>query len=250
MLTDAISFASNLSAGLEGGPTGNLSLRTRTVAYYYLRPTAGLWRSDVLDLGDPESRIQHDYVIAGPHANLMLDGVFEGLPAVALRAIGTYRLPGEAHFRLRAVPGAKKLRLRRRLDAKFPGQEAEIWVDGELVGRFPPEDKNIDRRWRETAIDLRPSIVKRSGVVDFTIKALAKPDAPLPDDSYFSAFAYELWTEVPPQLFADGFLPTDVKATDGAFWDRVRVTFNPVAGATVYRVFRCLIADQIGRAHV
>jgi len=33
--------------------------------------------------------------------------------------------------------------------------------------------------------------------------------------------------------------PTDVDATDGAYADRVRVTFSPVTGATVYRIFRC-----------
>ena len=38
--------------------------------------------------------------------------------------------------------------------------------------------------------------------------------------------------------------PTAVRATDGSFSDKVRVTFNTVAGATVYRVFRCLTAGQ------
>jgi len=38
--------------------------------------------------------------------------------------------------------------------------------------------------------------------------------------------------------------PTGIKATDGTFPDRVRVTFNTVAGATVYRVFRCVTAGQ------
>jgi len=34
--------------------------------------------------------------------------------------------------------------------------------------------------------------------------------------------------------------PTGIRATDGVYPDFVRITFNPVAGATVYRVFRCL----------
>jgi hypothetical protein len=38
--------------------------------------------------------------------------------------------------------------------------------------------------------------------------------------------------------------PTGIKATDGTFSDRVRVTFNTVPGATVYRVFRCLTKGQ------
>lgn len=38
--------------------------------------------------------------------------------------------------------------------------------------------------------------------------------------------------------------PTGVQATDGEFTDRVRVTFNPVDGASVYEVFRCLTDGQ------
>lgn len=38
--------------------------------------------------------------------------------------------------------------------------------------------------------------------------------------------------------------PTGIMATDGTFSDRVRVTFNTVAGATVYRVFRCQTTGQ------
>lgn len=34
--------------------------------------------------------------------------------------------------------------------------------------------------------------------------------------------------------------PTGIKATDGDFADRVRISFNTVPNATVYRVFRCL----------
>ena len=42
-------------------------------------------------------------------------------------------------------------------------------------------------------------------------------------------------------VMADRFpKPTGVNATDGAFLDHVRVTWNGVAGATVYRVFRCI----------
>jgi len=33
--------------------------------------------------------------------------------------------------------------------------------------------------------------------------------------------------------------PTGIRATDGTFTDRVRVTFSTVSGATVYRIFRC-----------
>ena len=42
MVTDALPFQSALRAGVEVGPTGNLSMRARTVAYYYSRPRPAL----------------------------------------------------------------------------------------------------------------------------------------------------------------------------------------------------------------
>ena len=240
MLTDGISFARSLRAGLEGGRTSNVSLRSRSVAYYYLRTTPGMWRSDVLDLGDPESRANHLYTVPVPHEFLPLDGLFEGEPAMALEATGVYRPPGEAQFRLRAIPGATRMRLRRRLDADHAGQEAEIWVDGNLVGRFPPEDRNSDRRWREISIDLLPSSANKTGEYEFTITALARPGTTLPEDSTFTAFTYELWVGKSSRMFTDGLRPAGVMATDGSHADRVQVTWIAVAGATDYRVYRCL----------
>ncbi len=38
--------------------------------------------------------------------------------------------------------------------------------------------------------------------------------------------------------------PTGIRATDGAYGDRVQVTWNPVADAVVYRVFRCMDTGQ------
>jgi len=125
-----------------------------------------------------------------------LDGLFESEPPVAKQAIGVYRPAGEAHFRLRAVPGAKHLRLKRLLDADYAGQEAEIWVDGNLAGRFPPVDRNSDRRWHEIGIDLSPSNVAWNGELAFTITALTWPGFEQPEDSKFTAFTYELWTEL------------------------------------------------------
>jgi hypothetical protein len=239
MLTDGVTFASSLYAGLEGGPTANRSVRARTIAYYYLRPVPGLWLSDTLDLGDPESRALHNYAVIGQHEFLPLAGLSENEPPLELEGAGVYRPPGQASFRLLAIPGSTRLRLRRRLDAVHDGQEAEIWLDGKLAGRFPPVDRNSDRRWREVSIDLPSSMVDLSGELEFTIRALDRPQSSS-QEAIFTAFTYELWADVPTERFAEGFKPAGVRATDGAFANRVRLSFNPVPGASTHRVYRCL----------
>jgi len=52
------------------------------------------------------------------------------------------------------------------------------------------------------------------------------------------------WTIVDGGQVCPPDQPTGIKATDGDFLSLVRVTFNPVADATVYRVFRCLDMGQ------
>jgi len=211
MPTDGVTFTSSLEVGLEGGPEGNLSLRVRTVAYAYHRRTESLWRSDALDLGDPASRAAHRYEVDGPHDYQQLEALFESEPPQALTGVGVYRPPGEASFTMRAPEGARRLRLRRRLDAGFPGQEAQVWLDGEVAARFPPEGANIHRRWREVDLDLPERQPSSSPEVEIRVVALPNPWPP-PPPTTFTAFVWELWTDQPSVLFADGFESGDTSA--------------------------------------
>ncbi len=210
MLTDAVSFTHRIRAGLEGGPESDLALRVRTVAYYYQRPTPGLWPWDVLDLGDAASRARHSYMVDGTHELLPLTALFEGEPPQAATATGVYRPPGTAHFRLRVAEDAGRLRLRRRLDAGVAGQQAEVYAGGSLVGRFPPVDENPHRRWREFDLDLPAAAVPPGGgELSVSVVAVPDPRAPQPP-STFTAFRYELWSDADPALFADGFESGDL----------------------------------------
>jgi hypothetical protein len=106
---------------------------------------------------------------------------------------------------MRRVPEARHLRLRRRLDAGVPWQAAEVWVDGSLVARLPPIDVNPYRRWRELDLDL-PEVTGKAATRDLeiTVVATTNPDGQ-PDDVTYTAFLWELWTDVDPTLFANGF---------------------------------------------
>lgn len=212
MLTDGPTWINGVRAGLEGGPVGDLSLRARTVAYFYQRTEPDLWPWDRLDLGDPASRQAHRYSANGTVEYLELDGLFEGEPPRSHRAVGAYRPGGSAHFILRRPESSRQLRLRRRLDAAVPWQAAEIWVDDVHVATSPPLGANQDRRWREIDLDLPE--VSPAGSPDnlqITVVAMPQPDAP-PEDLSFTAFEWQLWADVDPLLFSDGFESGDLGA--------------------------------------
>lgn len=209
MLTDSISFASSLFAGVQVGPFGNTSMRARTVAFYYLRSQPRLVRTDVLDLGDPESRSEHGYEVIGQHDLQTLNGFFEGEPLVGLEASGVYRPLGRAQFVLRAHPLARSWRLRRRLDAGLGGQRADVYVNGVFVAQFPAVPENPSRRWREIDIDLPSQVgdLTQDGYLFFSVLSRSEsiltaatfPSTPdIPPNSTFSEFQYELWSEAYP----------------------------------------------------
>ncbi len=205
MLNDGATWVHGIHAGLEGGPVSDLSIRSRTIAYAYHRSQPRLWLWDTLDLGDPESRNAHNYSIDSAVEYLELDSFFEGEPPTTLRDVGAYRPAGAAHFRLPRFEGAQHLRLRRRLDAGVAWQAAEIWVDGLHVASFAPLDLNQDRRWREIDIDLPTSVTVGSGdYLEIMIVALPNPGA-LETEPCFTSFSWQLWADVNPLIFADGF---------------------------------------------
>jgi hypothetical protein len=186
MLMDAVPFASRIRVGLEGGPVGDVSIRARTVAYYYLRKGAGLVRRDLLEVGSAASRQDHDYTADGPWAVKRVKGAFEGEPPASLIGAVLVRPPGAASFVLRGATGPR-LRIRRRFDAGTAAPRADVYVNGVFAGAFPPSEANHFRRWREGDLDIL------AGAGDLAVSVVAFPDS-ASGASLFTEAAYELWS--------------------------------------------------------
>jgi hypothetical protein len=149
MLTDAPIFGSNLVVGLEGGPENQTPVRFRSVAYFYRRPTSGLRSRDVLDVGDPASRLDHLYAWTGDQECSVLDGLFENEPPTHLIAERCNRGVGSSSFVLRGARPGQHLILRRRFDVTNGDQRATVNAVGVGETRLDYEESNPYRRWRE-----------------------------------------------------------------------------------------------------
>ncbi|HEX9639515.1 MAG TPA: DUF2961 domain-containing protein [Acidobacteriota bacterium] len=191
MLSDAPTFANRIRAGMEVGPMANLTMRARSVAYYYRRAALALALSDTLDLGSAASRQAHHYLTKGAHAIAALDASFEGVPTLQLQSQGSYREPGVSQFMLTAAGCGDALRLRRRLDAGFPDQGALVFVNGELAGSYPHLDANPFHRWREIDLDLPAALAGQTPLL-VSVVAIPIPGSD-PADYLFSEFRYQLW---------------------------------------------------------
>ncbi len=213
MLTDGPTFESRLAAGLESGPTGNVSMAARSVTWFYRQQPTRLHLWDGVDLGSPTDRLNHRYKVDGPHTFKPLDALFEGEPPVSATGSGVYRPPGTASFVLTTHPTSTRFRIRQRLDAGMGGQRATILVGGKVAGRFPAVDINNARRWREVDIDLS-SLAPAPTELQITVVAEAGP--PDGDSDTFTAFRYELWADGEGSIFADGFESGDLLAWSGS----------------------------------
>ncbi len=213
-LTDATTFGASIRAGLEPGPVGDLSVRTRVVSYYYLRDDPVLVRRDVLDLEDPLSRAEHQHEIVGDFEVSELDAAFEGEPLVTLQADGYYRQQGSASFQFSTSGCLGQPRLRRLLDAGGGGQAAVVEVDGGEAARMPPIDTNRHRRWREIDVDLAAPIIGDTMEISVLYDD-GTFEAPLVGNA-MTEFRYELWCLFNSLVFTDGFESGDISGWDSS----------------------------------
>lgn len=188
-LTDALPFTSRLRFGLEGGPTGDLSLRARRVVWYYLRPAPSLAPRRVLVVGDAESRSAARYSVDGTESCRTRSGAWEGEPPVWAEEVSCERDRGRSRFWFHVGARPAALRLRRRFDATGGEQAATVFLNGARVGAFPATEPNAFRPFREIDLDLPADLVPADGVLRFEIV----PGA----GARFTEMRWELWATPP-----------------------------------------------------
>ncbi len=193
-LSDAIPFRTSIRAGLETGPTGNLPLRARTVAYFYSRADAGLAPVDRLDLGDAGSRLAHGYATTAPDATCSaFVSRFEGglfvAPDEPATSCAFASLGARSGFTLRRSNATGAVRLRRRLDVGAANPAADVYLNGVWVGAFPFQEANPFRRMREIDLDLPPAATRGATELRFEIVPRFAGDG----GEVHSEVAYELW---------------------------------------------------------
>lgn len=191
-LPDAIPFRSALRARLEAGPTGNLPLRARAVAWYYTRPDPALVPVDRLDLAGGASREEHAYETTAPAACAAFTSRFEGGPLTAPEEPATscgFSTPGgRERFVLSRPSPQGAVRLRRRLDVLAPNPAADVYVNGVWAGVFPFQEANPFRRLREVDLDLPPRAVGAATELQFEVVPRLGAEGEM-----HTAVNYELW---------------------------------------------------------
>jgi hypothetical protein len=177
-----VPYQSKLSISTEHGAENTADAMYSSVAFYYEHPTP-MRRIDTIDIGDLDDEKEHAYrALPETKINRMVakfegstddtDFIDEGRE-VTQHSSWTFEAPGNS----------SPLRLRRLYDQREI-QEAEVWIDDELVGVWYIAATNPHRRWAESDFLLPVSMTADKDSIRIEVRARKGP---------WSEYRYELW---------------------------------------------------------
>jgi hypothetical protein len=188
MHADYVPFYSSIRVAFEVGPLGEVPANYRSVAYWYARPNPVLFSTDVLDVGSSQSELQH--LFRAPSGGSPMGArvlAYEGGWDPTLQVVdeGLETNPGQpTSFRLRLDPENRGALLRRRASIQNWFQLADVFVDGQRVGRWRTIRVNPYRGWIDTDFEIPQAFTDDKAEISIEIRPVA---------DYFNAFRYELF---------------------------------------------------------
>lgn len=188
-----IPFYSALRAVIQHGGMSNIRSQYRSLAFAYLNRRPALVRTDVLAIGRPESEGSHGYRSApgGKLETLAAHPEGENFEAT-IEARGRVHGGGEIAFRVAVDPRNDGVRLRRRIDQKYRGQSARVFVAGRFAGLWRHGYENESLRWFDTDFDIAPALTRGRERLD--IRLVLEPG---PDGETFTEYGYEVFCFLP-----------------------------------------------------
>jgi hypothetical protein len=149
LLADQMPFGKNALICLEHGGANESNEHYQTVTYWYGRHHPSLVRTDELKIGNSESERAHRYVSPEASAPYNITSRYEwGVDTLKGKEIypaqndSGRKTTGTSEFTLKVTPKNFGVLLRRKLDYRFPNQQAEVSVaevrERKVTGNFKP----------------------------------------------------------------------------------------------------------------
>lgn len=178
LLGDAMTFASGIVVGVEHGALGRNKPAEDEVyasaAFWYSLDQPALHQTDVLYIGDPGSERAHAYQPLGPVTDTPLTSRYPGGPSDPAITEMSRRTTG-SRFHLALDPNNAGVVLRRQFDAADINQQADVLVDGVLVGRWHTPGSNRERRWRDEDFVIPATLTRGKPMIEVTLVAVVQP---------------------------------------------------------------------------
>ncbi len=184
---DYIPFRRGMTLDLEEGPNEGVPAGYAMISYAYRRPVDSMEQTDYLNVGDPASESAHGYSNQGQTWSGSLTSRFEGGMDHLDFTFSGRAFTGQCSFNASIDPENTGVFIRRLLDHATHGQEADVYVDDQLVGRWYSFGENTILRWREDGIMIPRQFTSGKSSIAIRI-ANVNPAVP------FTEFYYEVFS--------------------------------------------------------
>jgi hypothetical protein len=189
-LSDPISFRNHVRVSLQHGPTDNDAVSASSLIYYYRQARLRLVLNDALIVGDATSEQQHLYEINDATWSGSLSATWEGeFSAQSMTATGRSH-KGSSSFILQIDPANRGVTLRRMLNQGTGNQNAQVFVNGALVGTWYCPGSNLSHAWREEDFALPASMTANKSALLIEIRFVSS-------DVDWTEFEYDSYSLLP-----------------------------------------------------
>jgi hypothetical protein len=223
---DAISFNNSFKLSVEHGFIGRNTYvqheEFRSLAFWYsFSDQNALEETDKIDIGIPDSEKEHNYSVRNLQSSQRLKASYEGEDDYKIYEESGNYLLGGSEFTININPNNNGVVLRRRFDYNDLNQQANIFVDGQLVGRWFSAGQNQSKRWRDEDFPIPANFTKGKSTVRVRVEVVVEP-AP------WSEFHYTVFS-LNPRF---GFIPQAPQPTPMPTVTPTPVPVQPTATAT------------------
>jgi hypothetical protein len=150
-LQDAIPFRRRIVVSIQHGSTDNTTNTSAAMlAYYYDRPAVQSVLTDTFAVGNTGSQRAHHFVITGENWHGAHTYQYEGTADTVNVTDRGAGFRGYSQFTMAIAAGNQGVDLRRRYDQGIASQEADVYVNGHLVGPWYVAGANTYHRWADT----------------------------------------------------------------------------------------------------
>lgn len=192
---DAVPFRKHILAGIEHGPIDDVSENVWTIAYYYSQPVPRAVLTDQLFVGDTNSETAHSYTISNQTWSGTRTYTYEwqgNFSSLSVTNTGRAH-QGYSQFTMSLSPTNAGAILRRQFDQGVASQQANVYVDGALVGSWYRAGGNPYHRWRDDDFMIPASYT--SGKSSITVKIQF-----VSSTVDWNEFTYSLYSLNPPPI--------------------------------------------------
>ncbi len=178
-LGDAPTFNSGIKIGVEHGYIGNdRKLQNEiysSAAFWYGLDDPTLEQTDALNVGDPGAARDHNYSNDSSARPKQLTSSYEGENDSQLVTDYGMEFQGYSSFTANIEPDNAGVILRRRFDFNNINLQANVYVDGQFVGRWYSPGQNQFKRWRDEDFVIPATFTRGKKNIKVRLEVIADP---------------------------------------------------------------------------